>query len=304
MSASLLHHVLPPQPDAREIDDHYHLMVIAESAGQVAAWHEERLCVQQEAAREQIHALERVAAGQEQAADDRARTHELLAAMKASLLDLDARHERLIEVANEQRALLQQGFAQLGEHLLRQRHALAELLDVLSRPYETQARELLGEAQRALAAGMRAPAGRARQAELADARRLLTSVLDNPIGNRNAVAWFQLGWLHWRHDEDPSAAEDAFFNAGRLAGEAGGSLRAMSLRHQAHVQAQRGDPEGAYASAVESARLVRSAETLYDLARYAARSGRQAQALALLDECIDLRPSTIVEMLRDEDFVG
>ena len=65
-----------------------------------------------------------------------------------------------------------------------------------------------------------APNGRAMVERLEnwkDALRLFSAVLENDIGRQNYVAWFNIGFLRWKHLNDPSAAEQAFFNAQRTA---------------------------------------------------------------------------------------
>jgi hypothetical protein len=73
------------------------------------------------------------------------------------------------------------------------------------------------EADRALKNGMKA-SGRDQEEEFKDAARLLRDVLDNPIGSRNYVAWFQTGWLNWKFKQHLADAEEAFYQAARLSG--------------------------------------------------------------------------------------
>jgi thioredoxin-like negative regulator of GroEL len=42
----------------------------------------------------------------------------------------------------------------------------------------------------------------------------------------------------------------------------------------------------------------------YDAARCAAKTGREAEALDLLERCIDQQPQTIIMMFSEEDFLA
>ena len=61
--------------------------------------------------------------------------------------------------------------------------------------------------------------------------RLLKSTTDNPIGMQDYVAFFQIGWLLWKHEHDIVAAEDAFYRAQRLSSSKRDLYHALSLRH-------------------------------------------------------------------------
>ncbi|MGH8578776.1 MAG: hypothetical protein ACREVK_01180 [Gammaproteobacteria bacterium] len=43
---------------------------------------------------------------------------------------------------------------------------------------------------------------------------------------------------------------------------------------------------------------------MYDAARYATKTGRESEALEMLDKCIDLQPQTIITMFSEEDFLS
>ena len=77
-----------------------------------------------------------------------------------------------------------------------------------------------------------------------------------------------------------------------------------SLRHLAQMQYLLGKLDDAYATAHRALAVRREHETLYDTARYASKTGRKDEMVALLDECIELQPNTIVTMFSEEDFHG
>ena len=150
-----------------------------------------------------------------------------------------------------------------------------------------------------------APNGRAMVERLEnwkDALRLFSAVLENDIGRQNYVAWFNIGFLRWKHLNDPSAAEQAFFNAQRNSAPERDLWHTKSLRHMAEMQYPQGHFENAYATAHRALAVQREYETLFNRARYSAKGQRKEEMVKLLDECIELRPVTIVTMFGEEDF--
>ncbi len=65
-----------------------------------------------------------------------------------------------------------------------------------------------------------------------------------------------------------------------------------------------GNYNDAYATIQKALQVSpKSHDIRYDAARYAAKTGREQEALDLLDKCINQRPQTIVEMFSEEDFL-
>jgi len=112
-------------------------------------------------------------------------------------------------------------------------------------------------------------------------------------GSRNYVAWFQAGWLNWKAKSNLAEAEEAFYQAARLSSSKADLYHAYSLRHLAYMQDLQGRPAEAY-DTVQKALHVTSNDhdTMYDAARYAAKTGRERETLEMLDKCIDLQPQT------------
>lgn len=193
---------------ARRIDDHYHLEMIAENSGQLVACQTQALSLQRDAAIANLRGMAEIAGRQDATNAMLGQTNSLLSCLVGGVDRLNNSMDALNETATqtldalyEQSEVLQAGFAQIADLMMKQQKTLEEIAVTLSRPYETQALELLSEADRALKTGMKT-AGRDQKAEFADASRLLTQVLANPIGSRNYVAWFQTGWLKWKSERD------------------------------------------------------------------------------------------------------
>lgn len=100
-------------------------------------------------------------------------------------------------------------------------------------------------------------------------------------------------------------AEEAFYQASRLSAPKANLYHANSLRHLAYMQYLQDRPAEAYDNMHKALRVTPDDhDPMYDLARYAAKTGREREALELLDKCIDLEPQTTIIMLTEEDFVS
>lgn len=299
-----------PERVARDIDNHYHLQMTAANTSQLIAYQTQALSLQRDAAIANLRGLAEIAGRQDETNELLGQANGLLSCLVGGIDQLnqgmDALNETLaqtLDAVYAQSEILQQGFRQIAGQMLAQQQTLQQIADILSRPYETQALELLREADRALKTGMKAN-GRDQQEEFTDATRLLKQVLDNPIGSRNYVAWFQTGWLRWKNESRFAEAEEAFYQAARLSASNADLYHANALRHLAYMQYLQGKYEEAYTTIGKARRIVPDDHDIrYDAARYAARAGREQEALELLDKCIDQRPQTIVEMFSEEDFL-
>jgi len=99
-------------------------------------------------------------------------------------------------------------------------------------------------------------------------------------------------------------AEQAFYHATRLSAHKADDYHALGLRYLAYMQYEQRKYVPAYENIHKALRVTpNDHDTLYDTARYAAKTGRDAEAIQLLEKCIELRASTIVVMFSDEDFV-
>ena len=214
MPAPFLRQFLPdlnhPAKVTRYIDNHYHLEMIAENNRQLVDYQAQSLRLQHEAAVVNIRAMGEIAHRQDQ-------TNSLLSALVGgmdrlsnSMDALNTTASKTLDAVYEQTEVLQAGFEEIAAQMLEQQKVLQEIANTLRRPYKIKALELLNEADRALKTGMKA-SGRDQDEEYKDAARLLRDVLDNPIGSRNYVAWFQTGWLNWKSKQNLAEAEEAFY---------------------------------------------------------------------------------------------
>lgn len=297
---------------ARVIDNHFHLEMIAENAGQMVEYQKNLLQAQQEACLSTISTISRF----EKIADRQDQTNSLLNAVVGdinqlvdgighvnfSLDNLAASAEKTIDLLFQQTGILRRGFNEIALQMLEQKSLMQAIANTLCSPYETQALELVKEAENALAQGMKS-SGRNQEEEFKDAERLLTKVLENPIGCRNYVAWFQTGWLNWKMEKDFPKAEEAFYQAARLSASKTDLYHSYSLRHCAYMQYL----QGKFTEAYDTINKVlptsqKDHDLLYDAARYAEKTNRTDEALELLNKCIDLQPQTIITMLSEADF--
>ena len=304
LSRQFLPIMTPTARVERYIDSHYHLEMVAENTSQLVDYQERSFRLQQEAAVSNLRAMAELSHRQDE-------TNGLLTTLvggmdrlNEGIDDLNATATETLDAVHMQTGVLRSGFEEIATRILEQQRVLNDIADVLRRPYETKALELLKEADRALKNGMKS-SGRDQQEEFKDAARLLADVIENPIGSRNYVAWFQTGWLRWKFSGNVAEAEECFYQAARLSGQEADLYHAYSLRHLAYMQYLQEKYADAYSTVHKALALTpKDHDTLYDAARYAAKTGREAEALDLLDKCIDIQPQTTVTMLSEGDFVS
>ena len=274
-------------PYIRQIDNHYHAAMIAENTEQLVEYQRALLRLQAESAVANLGMMGEIARRQGVAND-------LLEEIAADMSGVRADIEQLNETVEE-------GLTLIAERLLKQHETLLEIAQVLRQPYETQALEIRNQADKWLKSGMR-HTGREREDDYTDAMRLLQEVTKNPIGNQDCVTWFQIGWVLWKHPAKFAEAEQAFYRAARLSEDRADLYHTLSVRHQSHMQYLQGRYEDAYGTIQKILNNSRDPETLFDGARYAAKTGLTAEAIRLLGICIDINPVTHVTMFAEEDF--
>lgn len=303
MPAPIIRQLLPDNKNIRSIDNHYHLEMIADNGHQIIEYQAHSLRLQHEAARANLLVMAEIAGQQDQTNSQLSSILDGILTLNDSLDLLNATATETFDAICAQTEVLQAGFREMAQLMMQQQEVLQQIAYTLSSPYETQALELLREADLALKTGMKS-AGRDQKAEYADSMRLLQDVLNNPIGSRNYVAWFQVGWLKWANAHDFAGAEEAFYQAARLSASSADLYHTNSLRHMAYMQYKQNNQQDAYNSIHKAMRILPGDYDIrYDAARYGAKTGRKAEALELLEKCIDQRPQTIVTMFSEEDFL-
>jgi len=205
--------------------------------------------------------------------------------------------EAVVDLSN----LLDRSLEHISQQIVAQQETLDDIAVSLRQPNHTRARELRNEADKWLNSGMERK-GRERDEDWKDAMRLLKSTTDNPIGMQDYVAFFQIGWLLWKHEHDVVGAEDAFYRAQRLSSSKRDLYYALSLRHLAYMQYLLNKHEDAYETIHKALEVSSDHDTFYDVARYAAITGREGEAVNFLDKCIERQPTTIITMFSEPDF--
>jgi tetratricopeptide (TPR) repeat protein len=187
--------------------------------------------------------------------------------------------------------------------LLARQKTLHDISDSLEHLHQSALQKIRREANTALANGMRT-GGRDRVEDFKDALRLFRTIQEDAVSGRDYAVWFNVGWLLWKLEENLPEAEEAFYQASRLSVSAGDQYHALSLRHLAYLQYLQAKIKPAHATLVKGlAANPEDPDTLYDGARYAARVGRQAEAMSLIDRCFDRNPLLLTFAFTEPDFV-
>jgi tetratricopeptide (TPR) repeat protein len=198
---------------------------------------------------------------------------------------------------------LESGFRDIAFLLIEQREQLYNIAKILGSPYEQKVLELRNEAERWLLAGMN-EIGQERDENFDDALRLFECCLENPIGMQDYVVWFQIGWLKWKHKQDLKSSEAAFYRSQRLSKLNKDVYHLKGLRHLAAIQYLQKRYEEAYKSIIKAVLLFpNDHDTMFDAARYAAKTGREEESLEYLNKCIDQCASTSMTMFAEKDFI-
>lgn len=320
------------RPQLRAINNEYHLELTARNTADIAAGQVAQIRLQFEAAAANQKALglidasirktgERIGSGFDALSRELGYLGEQFGWLESSV----------VEGFDKVNRTLAGGFSLVADEIIqvvaaqeKQQITLNEIASTLSEPFGTEVKELLRKGHELLRLAETAD-GRERIDNWKDALLLFRDVTRNKIGASSCVAWFNIGWLQWKLDEAKQPAEDSFhnnpadrnatewngrsqaeqsfYNAQRFSAGARDLWHTKSLRHQAEMQYLLGKCEDAWLTANKALAVRREYETIYNAARYAAKTGRRDEVNALLDECINLRPSTIVTMFSEDDFL-
>jgi tetratricopeptide (TPR) repeat protein len=292
----------------RQIEQEYHVEMIAENTSQLVRYQAATLRLQADAAATNLRAMGELAARQDQTnsylggmAQDLNTMVRGIDRLNTGMDDLNVTAEATLSSINDMSAMLGESLKLISHQIMQQQQVLEAIAEMLRRPYETRALELRREADRWLTNGMR-HTGRDRDEDWKDAMRLLRTTTENPIGMQDYVAWFQIGWLLWKHTKNVPEAEEAFYRAQRLSVANADLYHEKSVRHLAYMQYLQSKYDEAYESIQKAIKVSGSHDTLFDAARYAAKVGRSKESSEFLSRCIDLQPTTIITMFAEEDF--
>ena len=199
----------------RNIENHYHLELIAENSDQLVKYQAAALAAQIEAGKYNLRALGELADRQDATNAHLNDLTEGMQQLNSGLERIEDGIDQLVAVADATLASLNEGFSLIANEMLQQQAILTQISSTLRKPYHTKMLELRDQADKWLLRGMRTT-GKDRSEDFSDATRLLGEVIKNPIGNQDYVTWFQIGWLLWRHEHKAPEAEEAFYRASRL----------------------------------------------------------------------------------------
>jgi X-X-X-Leu-X-X-Gly heptad repeat protein len=299
----------------RDIENNYHVEMIAENTSQLRQYHSQSLKLQAAQAVVAMQGFSEVAARQDTTNNILGGMAQDMGAMVGGINRLNDGMDQLnygVDALNQTasdtldamyslESTISNCFERVSEQMLRQQETLEEIAQLLRVPYEVKAKELRAEADKWLTQGMK-NTGRDREEDWKDAMRLLQVCVENPIGMQDYVAWFQIGWLRWKRDKNISEAEEAFYRAQRLSASKADLYHVKSLRHYAYMLYLQDKHQEAYSVIQKAVAISNEHDTIFDAARYAAKTGRGEEALAHLERCILERPTTIVTMFAEADF--
>lgn len=286
----------PSKPSVRELDDHFHRTMIARDTQELLRWQVELFRVQSLSAAANIRGMQTISSQLDTA-------NHLSAMIFGQLEDLTALAEETLDVLYEQNDILRRGFAEIVAHQVKQQEMLVQIAEILRNPHATESQELFKAAHGYLRAAMESE-GRDRDERVRYATARLKDVLSDPIGETHYLAWFEQGWIQWRHGRDLTSAEESFYYAA-LHSENRTDFHVYCLRHLAYVRYHCGNAPGAYDTIQRAVTAApQDVDVQYDAARYAAKTGREVEALDRLNWCIDQRPEVIRVMFSEPDFVG
>jgi len=289
--------------ESRQIDIDYHVAMLATNSREVVKINSQLFKVQAAQAAITLKGFESLYLQNKETNKSLDNVNRGLEKINLNLANIGESINR-IETSIEQISLeIENGFRVVASILIEQRELLKTIARQLGSPYEQKVLELRNEADLWLLAGMN-EIGRERDENFDDALRLFECCLENPIGMQDYVVWFQIGWLNWKHKKDLKSSENAFYRSQRLSKINKDIYHLKSLRHLAIIQYLQNKFEEAYQSIIIAVSLFpNDHDTLFDAARYAAKTGREEESLKYLSKCIDQCASTSITMFAEKDFI-
>ena len=229
----------------RGLNHEYHVEMIAKSTQQLADYQRTSLILQGGIAYATLRSQADLAQGQQQIAQEQSEANQKLRAMAQSVDSMVQGLNNLNRKVDEGFDFIARSLESVSQQLFEQQQTLEAIADILQRPYEVKALELRKEADKWLSSGMN-NTGRERDEDWKDATRLLQAATNNPVGMQDYVAWFQIGWLQWKHEQDIAQAEQSFYRAMRLSASNKDLYHIKSVRHLAYMQYLQNNFKDAY----------------------------------------------------------
>ena len=286
----------------RNIENNYHIQLMARSAQETRNLHGAMLLQQMSAAAQQDRHLSEIGYslnGISSALENLGLGIESIERGLGRLSDTaDSILDGIWNLTDVVSTHLDEISAKLNEHTV----LLTKISHDIHNPRAVEADELMRSATSLLAAGMRSGEPN-RSANYDDAWELITELQANPIGRTSSQVWFQLGWLHWKYKSNYIEAEKSFGNAARYAEVAGSSNYIECLRHQGYMRYLLDDYEGAYTILQQAINVQKDSLTLVDAARYSSLTGRTEESISRVKAAIRDDRFAIVSVLAEVDFV-
>lgn len=280
--------------ELREIDVHYAALATSRDMRDI---HTQLIKMQAGLAKATIDSYARPAPSQDH-------SNPILGEIAGSMESLNAIAYRIcsdIEILTDE---VRYGLDRISKQLVGQQEIIRQSLDVSRNPNRTVADELRATGHGQLVKGIEETNDDYRRRDWDDALRALQESVANTVGKLNNKAWFDIGYLSQVHMDDLPAAENAFDEAVRLSDNPKDPFLLLSLRHLAQVQYTLGKMDAAYATIARAASISKDYYTLYDRARYSARTHRHRESRQILKHCIEIYPPTFDLMLSESDFAS
>ena len=285
---------------SREIDNHHNNQLMAKSSQQLEKYTKQQVLAQ-------LKHADAVVKLHDEQREANSLSRESLEVISRGLNEviyavenLAENEARTTEAVNTLSDIVALGLQRLSQQSAQQHR---EALEIARNPLRTEAQELAKEAEKWLKLGAELE-GPDQGRIFKEAMQALLDVTKNPVGNRDYITCFHIGFLLWKSEDNLAEAEKSFDRARFLSIGAKDVWHISSIRHLAEMRHLRGGHQEAYATIREALLLGRDYNLLFDAARYAARAGRQDEYAKLLEECIELQPITIATMLGERDFTA
>ena len=141
--------------------------------------------------------------------------------------------------------MMQEGFSLVAAEMQRQNAIMVDIAKLLSTKLEGEAREIRNSALSAVREGC-SPEAFDQEGSLREAMQLFRITVEHPMGMRDYVAWFNIGWLHWKLNGNLEEAEKAFATAVRQSMEKKDTYHVLAARHLAYIRLLQDKTDGAY----------------------------------------------------------
>lgn len=190
----------------------------------------------------------------------------------------------------------------IQEKLKRQNEEMMRINRLLSTRLEGKAKEIRYSALKAVREGC-APDAFDQEGLLGDALMFWKSTVEDPIGMRDYVAWFNIGWLLWKLEANLEDAERAFATTVRRSMDKKDAYHVMAARHLAYMRYLQKKTDLAYQGIHLALRTSsEDADNLYTLLLIAAQAGNEAEVVTAFRKLIQDHPEQLAICLAEKEL--